>query len=288
MAPSTRESEWQVVEELRTGDLIWGESPRSHNGELWVSDTQGSKLVVVGADADDPRVIELESPVNGTWFLPTGDLVAARMADTRVDRFDGATWAPYCDLTEISKTGRLGDLIALADGTVFVDDVTHGQPGQILKIDADGKGSVAAEDLTFPNGLALIDEGQTLVVAETFAGRLSAFTLTPDRRLENRRVYIDLQAELGSDYLPDGICSRADGSVWVATTRGGALIRVKDGGVQERIDLDGFVIACCLSADENDLYVTVAQSLDAGVEVIDAVYKKRTRARVIKLGRQAV
>jgi sugar lactone lactonase YvrE len=287
MARSTGESEWRVVEELRTGDLIWGESPRSHNGELWVSDTQGSKLVVVGADADGPRVIELESPVNGTWFLPTGDLVGARMQDTRVDRFDGETWRPYCDVTELSRTGRLGDLIALPDGTVFVDDVTHGEPGQLLRIDADGNGSVAAEDLTFPNGLAVIDDGSTLVVAETFAGRLSAFTLTPDGRLEDRRVIIDLQAELGPDYLPDGICSRSDGSMWVATTRGGALIRVKHGSVEEQIDLGGFVIACCLSEDQNDLYATVAHSLDPGVEVIDAVYKKRTRARVLKLGRKS-
>lgn len=287
MARSTQESEWRVVEELRTGNLIWGESPRSHDGELWVSDTQGSKLVVVGADGTGPRVIELESPVNGTWFLPSGDLVAARMQDTRVDTFDGETWSPYCDLTELSRTGRLGDLIALPDGTVFVDDVTHGEPGQLLRIDAGGNASVAAEDLTFPNGLAVIDDGSTLVVAETFAGRLSAFTLTPDGRLEDRRVMIDLQSELGPDYRPDGIYARADSSIWVATTRGGALIRVDGSSVEEQIELDGFVIACCLSEDESDLYVTVAQSLDPGVEVIDAVYKKRTRARVLRLGRES-
>jgi sugar lactone lactonase YvrE len=286
MARSTGESEWRVIEELRTGNLLWGESPRSRDGELWVSDTQGSKLVVVGPNGAGPRVIELESPVNGTWFLPTGDLVAARMSETRVDKFDGETWATYSDVTELSRTGRLGDLIALPDGTVFVDDVTHGEPGQLLRIDTDGKGSVAADDLTFPNGLAVIDDGRTLVVAETFAGRLSAFTLTPDRRLEDRRVMIDLQSELGPDFLPDGICACADGSVWVATTRGSALVRVVGGSVEEQIELDGFVIACCLSADESDLYVTVAQSLDPGVEVIDAVYKRRTRARVFKLGRE--
>jgi sugar lactone lactonase YvrE len=285
MARSTTDAEWEVVDELPAGDLIWGESPRTRGGELWVSDTQGSKLVVVSGDS--ARVIELESPVNGTWFLPNGDLVAARMGDTRVDRFDGETWTTYCDVTDISTTGRLGDLIALGDGTVFVDDVTHGQPGQLLKIDPDGKASVAAEDLTFPNGIALVDDGNTIVVAETFAGRLSAFTLTPDRRLEDRRVFIDLDAELGPDYRPDGICSRADGSVWVAGTGSGALLRVKDGSVEEQIDLGGFVIACCLSADENDLYATVAQSLDEGVSVIDAVYKKRTRARVLKLARRA-
>jgi sugar lactone lactonase YvrE len=276
------ESEWSLREELNTEDLIWAESPRWRRGELWVSDTQGSRLVVIGEE--ETYVHQLESPVNGTWFLPSGELVAARMHAARLERFDGKTWALHADLGEL-VSGRLGDLIALPDGTVYVDDVTPNEPGRVLKIDAEGRGSVAADGLVFPNGLAVIDDGATLIVAETYAGRLTAFTLGPAGQLQDRRIWADLQAELGPEYLPDGIWSRRDGSVWVATTNGQAVVRVHDGHVAQRIDVDGFAIACCLSDDETDLYVTVATSLDPGVAVIDAVYDKRTRARVFRLQR---
>jgi sugar lactone lactonase YvrE len=273
---------WNVRTELETEDLVWAESPRWRDGELFVSDTQGSRLIVIGSE--ETRVHELESPVNGTGFLPSGLLVAARMHGKRLERFDGAEWQLHADLGAI-VTGRLGDLLALRDGSVYVDDVSPNEPGQLLLVDAAGRPSVAAEDLIFPNGLALTDAGHTLIVAETYAGRLTAFTVAARNQLEDRRPWIDLRAILGPEYLPDGICSSRDGSIWVATTNGRALVRVENGEVRDEIDLDAFVIACCLNDDESELYVTVAASLDAGVPVTEAVYKKRTRARVVRLDR---
>jgi sugar lactone lactonase YvrE len=276
------ESKWRAVAELPTPDLVWAESPRWRDGELWVSDTQGSQLVI--AAKENTRVHKLETPVNGTGFLPSGDLVAARMHDARLDRFDGEGWALYRDLGEL-VAGRLGDLVVLSDGTVLVDDVKPNDPGRLLRVPPDGLPSVAADDLAFPNGLAVIDDGGTLVVAETHAGRLTAFTFGSRGELHSRRLIVDLRAELGPESLPDGIWPSGDGSLWVAVTRGEAVVRVQHGHVVERVAVDGFAIACCLNDDETELYVTVAKSLDLGTAVIDAVYKKRTRARVVTLKR---
>ena len=85
-------------------DLVWAESPRLHGGRLWVSDTQGSRLVVLGPDGRTTHA--LDTAVNGTGFLPGGDLVGARMFAKRVDRFDGTTWSVHADLTDLVE-GRL-------------------------------------------------------------------------------------------------------------------------------------------------------------------------------------
>lgn len=259
-------------------DLVWAESPRWRGGRIWISDTQGNRLVVVGDEGT--HFHELETPVNGTGFLPSGDLVAARMHAARLDRFDGSSWTVHADLTDLVDS-RLGDLIALPDGTVYVDQVrTPDEPGRLIRVNRDGRGGVAAEDLVFPNGLAVLDEGRTLIVAETFAGRLTAYTIGPEGALGERRTWIDLRKELGTEHLPDGICACRDGSVWVATTNGNAVVRIADGEVVDRIDVDGFAIACCVD-DGDELYVTIATSLDPTLSVMEAAYQQRTRAMLI-------
>ena len=100
--------------------MLWAESPRWRAGRLWVSDTQGSRLLILAEDGAE--VLDLDEPVNGTAFLPTGELVAARMNSGRVDRFDGTSWIRHADVAGLAE-GRLGDLIALPDGTVYVDVV---------------------------------------------------------------------------------------------------------------------------------------------------------------------
>ncbi|MCS5720770.1 SMP-30/gluconolactonase/LRE family protein [Herbiconiux sp. CPCC 203407] len=268
---------------LLADDLVWAESPCWDDGRLWVSDTQGSRLFLL--TGDDTVIHTLDSPINGTGILPSGELVGARMTGARLDSFDGERWSLHAELSGW-VTGTLGDLIVLPDGTVLVDEVRGpDRPGRLLRIAPDGATpivSVAADDLVFPNGLVVVDEGRTLVVAETYAHRLTAFTLGPNGELTDRRLWFDLRAELGDDFRPDGACVAADGSVWVATTSGNAFIRVADGALVDRIDVDGFAIACCLGAGD-DLILTSATSRDPELSVTDAAHRQRTRARVSAL-----
>jgi sugar lactone lactonase YvrE len=52
-------------------------------------------------------------------------------------------------------------------------------------------------------------DGSTLIVSETFAGRIHAFTITDDGGLTDQRLF----ADLGAERRPDGICLDAEGAL---------------------------------------------------------------------------
>jgi sugar lactone lactonase YvrE len=277
-------SRFEGESEVVYSDLTWAESPRWRDGVLWVSDTQGSHLVEIAGS--EVTVHDVSPPVNGTALGAGGTLVGARMTGARVDRFDGQDWEVLADLGAAVGAGRLGDLTQRSDGTVYVDDLgTQGHSGKVeatgrlIKIDPEGNASVAADGMVFPNGLAFIEDEATLIVAETFANRLSACTVSADGELSQPRPWADLAGALGEEFKPDGIWAAEDGSVWVATTAGEAVVRMREGEVLERLDVDGFAIACCLD-DDGDFYGTVAVSTDPEMTVFEAVAEKRLRAWV--------
>jgi sugar lactone lactonase YvrE len=86
------------------------------------------------------------------------------------------------------------------------------KPGIVAVVLPDGTSRQVAEDLWFPNGMAVLRNG-TLVVAESHADRLSAWTITDSGELVDRRVW----ADLGPGAAPDGICARAEGAIWYAS-----------------------------------------------------------------------
>lgn len=241
--------------------LTWGEGPRFHEGALWISDTQGSRL---WTDASgDWAYTELPTTSNGLWFLPDGTLVGAMMLEGRIGRWTGTEWAEYADLSHLVQ-GTLGDMIGDAEGNLYVDDLGFKGPhdavpshGQILRVGVDGSTSVAAADVAFPNGLAWIDGGSRLVVAQTFAQNLIVFDVAPDGSLVNRQPYADIRALAGEDANPDGIWAGADG-IWVATMTGRKVIRIVDGRLAETIETDGLPIACC-EDESGRLAVTVTR-----------------------------
>ena len=78
--------------------------------------------------------------------------------------------------------------------------------GVIVRVDPDKTSTVVADDLDFPNGMVITPDRKTLIVAESMARRLTAFTIWPDGSLSDRRVFAD-----GLDGPPDGITLDARG-----------------------------------------------------------------------------
>ena len=88
-------------------------------------------------------------------------------------------------------------------------------------------GAVAGshDDLWFPNGIVVLGD-DTLVVAESHADRLTAWTITESGDLIDRRVW----ADLGPGSAPDGICSDAEGAIWYASVPGQRCTARRPGG----------------------------------------------------------
>ena len=85
------------------------------------------------------------------------------------------------------------------------------------RVDRDGTIATVAEQVDFPNGLVVINEGRTLIVAETWEARLTAFDISLSGELSNRRLY----ANLGKRQ-PDGICADAEGAIWARSLTPGS------------------------------------------------------------------
>ena len=105
------------------------------------------------------------------------------------------------------------------------------EPGYIKLVTPDGHLRQVADDIQFPNGMVITPDGRTLIISESFAGRLTAFGIDGDGGLSGRRVFAE-------DLGPDGICMDAEGAVWVGSG-GFSVARVAEGGkVLQRVELE--------------------------------------------------
>src|SRR4051795_10750233 len=231
------------------------EGPRWHEGSWWVSDFYRRTVSRVPADGSGEDVVhEVENQPSGLGWLPDGSLLVVSMKDQRLLRLDSdGTVSEYADLSDVCG-GHLNDLVVDANGRAFVGDfgfdlMGRGTPrsASVKRVDPDGKVTVVAEDLRFPNGSVITPDGGTLIVGETWGNRFSAFDIAADGSLTNRRVWAAFGPEpvgnsieelLGQIAVaPDGCTLDAEGHIWVADGFGSRAIRVAPGGeIVDEID----------------------------------------------------
>jgi sugar lactone lactonase YvrE len=253
------------------------ECPRWHDGRWWASDFYRHTVFAYDGDGREEPVLEVDGQPSGLGWLPDGDLLVVSMKDRRVLRraADGAV-TEHADVSALT-TGHLNDMIVDRRGRAYAgnfgfDLMGGGHPATagLVRIDPDGSATAAAEDLWFPNGMVITDDG-TLVVAETFGARFTAFTIEPDGALADRRVWGqveptpepgDTETMLGAvTFAPDGCALDAEGHIWAANALGGVLCRVAPGGkiVEEVAMPDGLgVFACGLGGEDGRTLVACA------------------------------
>ena len=120
----------------------------------------------------------------------------------------------------------------------------------------DARPQVVADDIAFPNGMAVTSDNRTLVVADSYRHHLVGFDIDADGTLSGRRVWADL-----GDAAPDGICLDADGAAWYADVPHQQCVRVAEGGrVLETVPLDRGGFACMLGGSAApSLYIVAAR-----------------------------
>jgi len=235
------------------------EAPRWHDGRLYFSDWTAGEVLTVDAGGHTEVVARVASlPLCSAW-LPDGRLLIVSSADGLLLRRE-----PDGSLQTHAELGGPGwnDIVVDGRGNAYVNsvgfDMTAGEavrPGHVVLVSADGSVRRVAGDLAFPNGMAVTADNATLVVAESYGPRLTAFDIGADGDLSGRRVFAELED------APDGICVDAEGAAWLATVPGRRCVRVAEGGrVLQTVDFDRGCFACALGGpDGRTLFVTAAE-----------------------------
>jgi sugar lactone lactonase YvrE len=242
---------------LMTG-IAFGESPRWHDGRLWFADWEAEELIAVDLEGHSEVVMPVASfPFCIDW-LPDGRLLIVSARDRALLRREpDGTLATHADLSALSEH-PWNDIVVDGRGNAYVGNIGFDSqagepaPGILALVAPDGSARQVADGVAFPNGIAVTPDDSTLILAESYASRLTAFDIAADGGLSNRRVWADLDGG-----APDGICLDADGAVWYGDVPNQRCVRVREGGeVVQTIELDRGCFACMLGgADGRTLFL---------------------------------
>lgn len=234
---------------LLLGQLAFPESPRWHDGALWFSDFYTRQVLRLHLGGRCEVMAQLADQPSGLGWLPDGRLLAVAMSSRRLMRLDATGWTEVADLSGLAAF-HCNDMVVDAQGRAYVGNFGFDlaaratpEPTGLILVEPDGRARVVAEGLWFPNGAVITPDGHTLIIAETFAARLTAFDIAADGSLSQRRIWASLPERVS----PDGICLDAQGAVWLASPVTREVLRVYEGGaVTRRIPTPGQALACTL------------------------------------------
>jgi sugar lactone lactonase YvrE len=265
--------------------LAYVESPRWHDGRLWFAHWGTGEIVAVDLEGNSEIVGEGRSGLGWSIdWLPDGRLLVT--GEELLRREPDGSMVRHADLTPVASHGW-NEIVVDGRGNIYVNgfdfDFLGGEdpkPGIIALVTPDGSARQVADGIEFPNGMAVTQDNSTLIISESFAGRLTAFDIAADGTLSNRHVWAD-------GVGPDGICIDADGCVWThsADTRThtgredspeGECIRVREGGeILERIAHDRAGFACMLGGPEGRTLFMLAADW-RGIDHVDDALAART------------
>jgi len=241
--------------------LVFGESVRWHDGQVWFADWGAHQVVRLGPDGVREVVLTMPTfPFSLDW-LPDGRLLVVSSTLQRLGP-DGAL-VDHADLSPLAAGWN--ELVVDGRGNSYVNEVgfdlmSGAEPatGTVALVTADGEVRRVADGLWFPNGMALTADGRTLVVAESYRNRLTAFDVDARGDLGGRRVWADC-----GDGVPDGICLDAEGACWYADVPNRRCVRVAEGGtVLATVDVDRGCFSCALGGPDGTTLFAVATRWD--------------------------
>jgi sugar lactone lactonase YvrE len=233
--------------------LGFPESTRWHDGRVWLCNWGAGEVLAVTTDGEREvmaNVAPQTLPFSIDW-LPDGRLLVIDGPQQRLLRQEAdGTLGVHADLGELGS-GPFNELVVDTAGNAYV----NGGSGSVVCVAPDGGARMVADGLQWPNGMALVDDGRTLVVADSHAKELLGFDVAGDGGLSARRVWAAVE------HAPDGICADADGAIWVASVPGRHCVRMREGGeVLNTVAVDRGCFACMLGGDDDStLFIAAAE-----------------------------
>jgi sugar lactone lactonase YvrE len=249
---------------LMTG-IAFGESPRWHDNRLWFADWVAGEIIAMDPKGNSELIVHVPFPSIPMCidFLPDGRLLIVSAHEQRlVSREPDGTLVTHVDLSALSNIG-FNEIVVDGRGNIYINgggfNLMAGEkfaPGIVAMVTPDGIARQVADGIAFPNGMAVTPDNSTLIVAESYGKRLTAFDIATDGSLSNRRIWADLV-----DGVPDGICLDAEGAIWYADVPNKRCVRVREGGeVLQTINLDRGCFSCALGGpDMKTLFVVATE-----------------------------
>jgi sugar lactone lactonase YvrE len=248
------------LQTLMTG-IAFGESPRWHDDRLWFSDWGAQEIIAVDLEGESEVIVRVPSFPFCIDFLPDGRLLIVSASDRLLLRREpDGPLVTHADLSTLSEH-PWNDIVVDARGNAYIGNIgfdfpeAEFAPGTLALVTPDGSARQVADGVAFPNGIVVTPDNSTLIVAESYANRLTAFDITADSNLSNQREWADLGGG-----VPDGICLDAEDAVWYGDVPNKRCVRVREGGeVLQTIDLDRGCFACMLGGLDGKTLFIVAQ-----------------------------
>jgi sugar lactone lactonase YvrE len=240
--------------------LVFPESPRWHDHRLWLADWGAQEVVAVDLQGESDVIVSVPSfPFSMDW-LPDGRLlIVSASAGQLLRRERDESMVTHGDLAGLADR-PWNEIVVDGRGNAYVNNIGFDFPdgefvtGIIAVVTPDGTARHVADGVAFPNGMVVTPDNATLILAESYGSRLTAFDITPDGSLANRRVWADLDGG-----APDGICFDAEGAIWYGDVPNTRCVRVREGGeVLQTIELDRGCFACMLGGEDEQTLFLVA------------------------------
>jgi sugar lactone lactonase YvrE len=232
-------------------DLSFGESPRWHDGRLWLANWGAGEVIALDGHGNREIMARVPSFNFSIDWLPDGRLLITSGALLLRQELDGSL-VTHADLGGLPGPG-CNEIVVDGRGNIYVNgpgfNLMTGEPpkpGFVALVSPEGSVRQVADNVAFPNGMAVTPDNSTLILAESYAEKLTAFDIATDGTLSGGRVW----AQVNGDH-PDGICLDAEGAVWYADVGNKHCRRVREGGqVLQTVELDRGCFACMLGGED--------------------------------------
>ena len=251
--------------------LTFPEGPRWYKDKLYFSDFFTHQVYTIDSSGGCNSIIEVPNQPSGLGWLPDGTLLVVSMIDQKVLAYKNNVLTEYADCSEYANF-HCNDMIVNANGNAYIGNFGFNRrknenikSTNLILVRPNEKPVIAANDLYFPNGTIITEDGKNLIIGETYASRLTAFDINDDGSLSNRRLWADLK-NIKKDYnpVPDGICLDAEDAIWMASPSTNEVLRIKKGGIiLDKIAVQTNAYACVLGGkDRRTLFVCTSGSSD--------------------------
>jgi sugar lactone lactonase YvrE len=243
--------------------IAFGESPRWHEDRLWFSDWGAGEVIAVDLEGNSEVVVNVDFPAFPMCidFLADGRLLVVASRDKKILRREpDGSLVTHADISSVAPLGA-NEIVVDGRGNIYVNQAGFEfpggefKPGTIALVTPNGESRTVGEGVAFPNGMAITPDNSTLICAESYGKKLTAFDIGDDGGLSNQRSWADL-----GEGVPDGICIDAEGAVWYGDVPNKNCVRVAEGGeVLATIELDHGCFACMLGGPDGKTLFMVGQ-----------------------------